>query len=330
MLPKLAVLIDAENISYRVLPHILEEAARHGRLIVRAVYGDWQRADMFHWREAAQANGFKLRHQSSAARTKNASDMRLIMDAMDVLHYTRVEAFCLVTNDADYIPLCHKLRESHKRVIGLGYHNAADALIRSCDVFAFIDGDESAAAKPTSAVSVPRTAPNLQPLRKLMLKAMQIALRDADGWVTLASLGTALTHVQPGYRTKAYGFATLSKAVRAMPDLLDFAVFDTHKCVRLKNAADAAAYSPETMRSLISAAFSGIQYDQDGWVKLSALGSAVRKLQPEFDPKHYGHSTLSKLFCSLPDLVEVRQDSSGYSARLHPSGPVDPSAHPFG
>ncbi len=64
--------------------------------------------------------------------------MRLIMDAMEIIHWVELDAFCLVTNDADFIPLCDKLHESKKYVIGMGYQHAAEGLMRACDQFIFI------------------------------------------------------------------------------------------------------------------------------------------------------------------------------------------------
>jgi len=70
--------------------------------------------------------------------------MRLIMDAMEVLYRTSIDIFCLVTNDADYVPLCDKIHESKKHVIGVGYQlNASEAFIRACDKFIFVGRGEA-------------------------------------------------------------------------------------------------------------------------------------------------------------------------------------------
>jgi uncharacterized protein (TIGR00288 family) len=140
---KIALLIDSENISYKDLPRILEEVPRHGELVLRAVYGDWQRPHLQKWHEIAEQNDFKIRHQANDSKTKNSSDMKLIMDAMEVLYRTSVDIFCLVTNDADYVPLCDKLHEARKSVIGMGYQHAAEGFIRACDKFIFMGRGES-------------------------------------------------------------------------------------------------------------------------------------------------------------------------------------------
>jgi hypothetical protein len=72
---KIALLIDAENISYKDLPRIIETVGRHDRIVLRAVYGDWYKEDLYKWYEVAKANNFNIRHQTSTSKTKNSSDV---------------------------------------------------------------------------------------------------------------------------------------------------------------------------------------------------------------------------------------------------------------
>jgi len=159
---KIALLIDAENVSYRDLPRFLEAVERQGPLGLKAIYGDWKRPNLQKWHELAQAENFKIRHQTSNPNVKNSSDMKLIMDAMEVLYRTPFRVFCLVSNDADYVPLCEKIRRAGGYVIGMGYRNAAEALIRACDMFIFIqsvEADDPLYTKPDDSAEFVQSSP---------------------------------------------------------------------------------------------------------------------------------------------------------------------------
>lgn len=241
MPPKIALLIDAENISYKYLPHILSEAATQGQIILRAAYGNWQSPTLSNWHTAALAHNFKIRHQANSTKTKNSSDMKLIMDAMEVLYCTPVETFCLVTNDADYVALCEKIRESRKRVIGIGYPHASDAFIRACDRFIFIGRGESPSPVLISPTSETTTIlpnlpvvtpfstplPVLQPskplpdIRKLLVQAFAKVPRNTNGWVLVSALGDKLRQVKADFKPNIYGHSTLSKLLQSMPDFVE-------------------------------------------------------------------------------------------------------------
>jgi len=260
---KLALLIDAENISHKELPRILEEVPRHGDLVLRAVYADWQRPDLQKWLEVAEKNDFKIRHQTNDSKIKNSSDMKLIMDAMEVLYRTPVEIFCVVSNDADYVPLCDKIHEYKKTVIGIGYQHASEAFIRACDKFIFMGRGEVAVQpllsflsnppinlpnppitpKPTSPPTMPPKpiaqpitpkAANPPDIRKLLSDAFAKAPQDANRWVILTNLGQELSKIKQGFRPNTYGHGNLTKLLQSMPDFVEIRVNGSDRSVRLK------------------------------------------------------------------------------------------------
>lgn len=244
---KVALLIDAENIAYRHLPNILKRAHQEGDLVLRAIYGDWQLPTLQNWRELAEGNGFVCRHQNSTAKTKNSSDMLLAIEATRLLS-SSVGVFCIVSNDADYVPLCEQIRGAKKSVVGIGTPLAADAFIRACDEFAFVGRDETPIQPPiesylstsnghTTAAAIPPSpmlaaapavsanlavAANAPAIRKLLTKAFAKAAQDAEGWVGLPELGTALREVQPDYQHANYGHDKLSKVLLSVPDFVEF------------------------------------------------------------------------------------------------------------
>ncbi len=326
MSSKIAILIDAENISYRDFPRILEEVSRQGEVGLRAVYGDWQRPGLHKWREIAEENNFKMRHQANMSETKNSSDMKLIMDAMEVLHFTTIQVFCLVTNDVDYVPLCDKLHESNKYVIGVGYKHASELLIRACDQFIFIRREEpsvpslmpasveipvSLPKQPTAAVSADQAV-----IKQLVTQAMAKAPQDAEGWVTLSALGTALSQVQEGFQTNIYGHANLSKLLQNLPDFVELQANGTVKSARLKLVIQSKKQKQTDLQKLVPEAFENTSGDLEGWVTLSALGTALREVEAGFQTKKYGYSNLTKLLQSMLHLVQLKTKSGVKFARL--------------
>jgi uncharacterized protein (TIGR00288 family) len=364
---KIALLIDAENVSYKDLPFILKAVRRQGQIILQAVYGNWERPHLQNWLEVAKKNNLEIRHQANNANTKNATDMKLIMDAGKVLYKPSidpVDVFCLVTNDADYVPLCDQIHEEEKSIIGIGYQNASGALIRSCDQFIFIRNGKSPVQPPAkSLVAVPKdvsislpktpkttkqpktskstkqpkiTKSTKQPktskvtdqveIQKLISKAFAKVSQDANGWVLLAELGMALRQVQKDFKTNNYGHATLSKLLQSMPDFVELQVKgNVIQSARLKNKivaksskrnAPAKRLKLNTLESLISEAFAKAPQEADGWVTLSALGTALSQVQKGFQTSYYGHANLKKLLQSMPDFVQLRLKGSVNSARL--------------
>lgn len=317
MPPKIALMIDAENISYRLLPDILNTLPVFGQILVRAIYGDWEQPGLQNWREIAEQHNFTLRHQTNDSHTKNSSDMRLIMDAMEIIHHLNVDIFCLVTNDADFVPLCDKIHESNKQVIGIGRQNAADRFVRSCDQFIFIGKKQVSNQLSTKAVdeiSTPRTNQqniNTAEMRHLILQAFALTPGNDNHWLNLSKLGNALRQIQVDFRPNNYGYGKLSTFLQSMPDIIELRTHNKGMNARLKKNVRL-----KCLKELLSLACENAPHIEDGWITLSALGSTLRKIQPGFQSKTYGNAQLSKLLKTMPAFIELRTYNKGMIARL--------------
>ncbi|MEO8396259.1 MAG: NYN domain-containing protein [Chloroflexota bacterium] len=234
MSSKLALLIDAENISHRNCSEILEKITLYGELLIKRVYGNEQNSSVQKWREIAEANNFEIISPRDLPRTKNSADRKLIMGGLKLLAGGSIDIFCLVSNDGDYVDLCEEIHAEGKQVIWVGNPHASEAFIRACDTFIFIGrGDtpvqpsiESLITSPVKApVSTPKpptppTQTNLRDIRKILTQAFSLAPQNADGWVTLSALGNVLPQVQKGFRPNTYGHATLVKLLQSMSDFV--------------------------------------------------------------------------------------------------------------
>ena len=149
---KLAVLIDADNISPKYVKVILDEAASFGVAACKRIYGDWSDARLKSWKDVLLNNSIIPIQQYSYTTGKNATDSAMIIDAMDLLYAGNVDGFCIVSSDSDFTRLAARLREAGKLVIGMGESKALGPFVKACDQFKYLDlilehgGSEDASA----------------------------------------------------------------------------------------------------------------------------------------------------------------------------------------
>lgn len=136
---KLAVLIDADNSSYKEIPLILQEIAKYGIASVKRVYGDWSSENLSAWREVLLPHAITPIQQFAYTKGKDATDMMLIINAMDLLHQGNLDGFCIVSSDSDFTPLASRIRESGLMVYGFGKNKTPQAFINACDKFVYTE-----------------------------------------------------------------------------------------------------------------------------------------------------------------------------------------------
>ena len=228
-LPRLAVLIDADNILARHAEAILDELAGHGEPTVRRVYGDWSSQALSSWKEKARSLGLVMHQQSANTKGKNASDIGLVIDAMDILHAGKVDGFVLVSSDSDFTRLASRIREDGLLVIGVGEAKTPESLRKVCNRFLLIEnivaGDDALPAPvgekpraeraevPAPALGVKRPAMEAIPL---VVDAMRKIDADQD-WYPLGQLGQFMTQLFPDFDSRSYGAPKLSDLLRKIP-----------------------------------------------------------------------------------------------------------------
>lgn len=226
--PRLAVLIDADNIPARHIEAILDEIAGLGEPSVRRVYGDWSSSALTQWKEKARSLGLVMHQQSANTKGKNASDIGLVIDAMDILHAGKVDGFALVSSDSDFTRLASRIREDGLQVIGVGEEKTPESLRKVCNRFIFIEnitaGDTAPAPQSTKAAATPAPEPQGQCSAKrpaaeaipMVIEAMKKIDPDQD-WYSLGQLGQFLTQLFPDFDSRSYGKPKLSDLLRAVP-----------------------------------------------------------------------------------------------------------------
>ena len=153
---RIALLIDADNASASTLEYVLGEIANLGVANVRRAYGDWGSGFLRPWRDALLDNAIQPMQQIAYAKKGNASDMAMIVDAMDLLYTGRFDAFALMSSDSDFTPLAMRLRAANMQVYGFGKANTPNAFKAACSTFFLVDASEDHA--PMEDVQATATA----------------------------------------------------------------------------------------------------------------------------------------------------------------------------
>ena len=221
---KIAMLIDGDNAQAGLLSQMLVEAGRHGQVTVRRIYGDWTTANMNSWKETLNFHAFQPIQQFRYTIGKNATDSAMIIDAMDILHASVVDGFCLVSSDSDYTRLATRIRETGIFVMGIGEKKTPKPFVNACDVFVYTENlvtEKKAATQPRNkpkdgAKKVKDEKEEVDPV-PLLTQAFEMAVQQ-DGWASLATMGNALYQLDPGFDPRTYGHKQLSKMMMKFKD----------------------------------------------------------------------------------------------------------------
>lgn len=137
---RIALLIDCDNISFKMIDAVIKEVEQYGDVIIKRAYGNWQNEALKNWVGKLTELSIKPIHQIDYTKGKNATDMAIVIDAMDLMHLKKCNAFAIVSSDSDFTPLTMKLSEEGYKVYGFGNKHAPISLKNSCSIFTDISG----------------------------------------------------------------------------------------------------------------------------------------------------------------------------------------------
>ena len=212
---RLAMLVDADNTSPKHVPEMIEELTRYGALTVRRAYGDWTTSQLGGWKDRLLAHAISPVQQFAYTTGKNATDSALIIDAMDLLYSGNVEGFAIVSSDSDFTPLATRLRESGKRVIGVGQRKTPKAFVEACERFVFLEVLAGDGGDGGDGEQVKDDQP--RPIQSVLIKALNKVDTDDEDWASLSTVASHLNRTDPSFDPRSYGFAKLSDLVKAQP-----------------------------------------------------------------------------------------------------------------
>ena len=236
---KLAMLIDGDNAKAELLGEILQEASKHGMIIIRRIYGNWTKPNMFQWSENANKHAFQTMHQLSYTTGKNATDAFMNVDAMDILYSGNVDGFIIVSSDSDFTYLAKRIREHGLLVIGMGGKHTPESFRNACEIFTFVENLSDSTIHETDETNMTQDTG----LKQNGTETRQKQILDSPHWKV-----------------------TVRKAIEMT--------------------------------------------ETEGWVRLSDVGINIRKIDPSFDQRTYGHKNLSKLIMTAPDQFEIQREKN--------------------
>lgn len=243
---RIAVLIDADNVSDKYVKAILDEISNHGTPTYKRIYGDWTKPQLASWKNVLLTNSITPIQQYSYTTGKNATDAALIIDAMDILYSSNVEGFCIVSSDSDFTRLAARLRESGMYVIGMGEKKTPTPFISACEIFKYLEVLSPPAPvmkgtqKNDSAVGKQKTNGGMAS-KEQIIEALKIIITessDEEGWAYLGQVGKILNKRYPDFDTRNYGFTKLTPFVKSLKQFDEKDIKDNlnnkHKYVRIK------------------------------------------------------------------------------------------------
>lgn len=290
-----AVLIDADNISSKYAATIFEELEKFGLSTYRRIYGNWSKSNG--WNE-----GLLLEYsimpvqQFSYTIGKNATDMAMVIDSMDILYKNKVQGFCLVTSDSDFTRLAMRLREENMFVLGMGESKTPLALTRACNKFIHLNlvAEQNKALEGNENLegTEEQNVTSIQEVRQAILAL----INENDGkQVDLARIGNRLNDKFSDFDVRNYGYTKLSTMVaQELPDLSVKKVNNQHYVERR---------STLTKTELEREIYNLIEKSGGVIDNLSTLNDELHKKYKQLDLKQFGFSRISSFLRSMKSVT---------------------------
>ena len=241
-LQRIAVVIDADNTQLSKIGDVLREVSTHGRIVVKRAYGNWRKDALKNWEPELKRLAIKAVQQFDYVSGKNATDIALVIDTIDLLHKELYDAFVIVSSDSDYTPLAIRLHESGVYVIGVGEKKTPLSFKNSCDEFLLLEnisidgepappeaapvlpladsapkaGGECAGADTSDAITPGEDPDELEEIHRLLKNAYD-TYQDNDGFANVAPVGSFIKRAKPDFDSRTYGYSKLPQFLEAFP-----------------------------------------------------------------------------------------------------------------
>ncbi|MBR4904567.1 MAG: NYN domain-containing protein [Selenomonadaceae bacterium] len=336
---KIALFIDADNISAKFGKQIIETLESRGEIFIRRIYGNWEKISLHGWNECILNFSLRAVQQPDFATGKNATDMSLAIDAMDVLYGGKAEIFVLVSNDSDFTPLVIRLREGGMNVIGMGNENASLSFRNACNEFIDFDKVQTKVvvsvpvkiSENQKVQSVPKVSPTpvksftpkivqitdkkLQSERDKKIRQLHNVLResakihgDARGFFMLNQAGMEIKNKNLGFGVKNLGYGTLQEFISAFPKLYEVQKTGNIvlcRCLTNEQKNSAANDKFQKIHKILRDTANS-HGNLNGFTDLCHAGNAIAN--KNLSIKGSGYGTLQKFIAAFPKLYELHKN----------------------
>lgn len=206
----IALLIDADNSPAKSIQKIFSELARHGKVNIRRAYGNWTSNSLKGWEAVLHEHAIQPIQQYDLTKGKNATDIAMAIDSMDILYTKQVDTFCIVTSDCDFTPLATRVVSEGKSVIGFGERKTPSPFVNACSTFLYLDEEEEVKRKKHSTNELRGNAKLMNLIREAISNS-----ENEDGWAKLGHVGSHISN-HASFDSRNYGYARLSDLIEAI------------------------------------------------------------------------------------------------------------------
>lgn len=269
-LKSIALLIDADNAPLSKIEDLLREISAYGRISLKRAYANWRKDELKNWEAELKRLAIKAEQQFDYVSGKNATDIALVIDAVNLLHTQRYDGFVIVSSDSDYTPLAISLRESNVFVIGAGERKTPESFRNSCDVFVYME--------------------NLG--------------RAAKGPVTAARADAGLANASAASGAHAGAGTSSSAGAGSSADGNDAAGRPSAGQESSEWCGCSSGAGIDEIHCLLRIAWDKYQ-DDAGFADISSVGAYIKRAKPDFSAKDYGFDKLPGLVAAFPDRYEM-------------------------
>ena len=209
----IALLIDADNASPDSLDPVLTVLAELGTVNIRRAYGNWQKPALKGWSGIAHRHAIEPQQQFDVTKGKSATDMKMIIDAMDLLYRGHVDGFGIMSSDSDFMPLAMRIRQDGLPVYGFGTAKTPEAFRQACSRFidtgALVEADKAGPEEAKKTID--------DEVRELLVDAYNAVKRDERGFASISAVGKRAGN-RSSFDVRNYGYSRLSELIEAVPN----------------------------------------------------------------------------------------------------------------
>lgn len=208
---KIALFIDADNAPANRFEDVLSEVAKYGVVTIRKAYGNWKSPNLKQWEDLLHEYAIQPVQQYDLTKGKNASDIALVIDAMDVMYTKNIDVMCFVSSDCDFTPMVTRALAEGKVVLGFGERKTPSPFVNACSKFLFLDRE------PRQNGAEQKSSQNIKSNTKLihLLRQAIEATEEDDGWAALGAVGSHISN-KTSFDTRNYGYKNLSSLFKAI------------------------------------------------------------------------------------------------------------------
>lgn len=302
----LALLIDAENISYKYISTIFDELKADWNITIKRIYGDFSKEQLSPWNDIVSQYALTQIQQLQTTSGKNSSDMALVINAMDILYRNNVDAFCIVSSDSDFSRLISRLKQEGKFTIGMGESKTSKALINCCDQFKYLNllydstndelNEENISLSDNKAEQEETSITPLEEIKSDIIECLES--NDKRKGVNIGEIKRYLKNKHSDFDTRNYGCAKFSTFLKKFNDVIEINTANSNniKLITTKERKEIENY----VRKLLETSKNKT---------IGYINQLVLEKYPNFTPKDYGYKQVKLFFTSI-DGIELSNNNN--------------------